>query len=178
MDRTPPDLGGLTLGYEPSIHDRRHRGAGVPLLIEDGRPISVLVAEDDRLLGSLLAEMLADQGWLVTGPFSDAADAAHAATVADVDVGLLDVVFGAERALGPADALSRRGIPIVFASGMPRTILEGLHRDALWLDKPFDEAALVAIINSACGGPSRVPVARMPGEDRMPIATIPRTVDP
>ena len=122
---------------------RRHRPA---------RAERVLLVEDDALVRTLTAEMLADLGYQVV----QAADADEALGALDgVDLMITDIGLGQTDGLSLVASVRARlpGLPVIVASGRPRaaTTPDGVQ----WLIKPFDSAALRAALarvhQMACG---------------------------
>jgi CheY-like chemotaxis protein len=98
---------------------------------------SVLVVEDDFMVGLLVANNLTELGFT---------QIAHSCTVAEAlawlkgnttDVAILDVNLGREFSYPIAEQLVARGVPFVFATGYADEALPETWRDRPTLNKPF-----------------------------------------
>jgi CheY-like chemotaxis protein len=104
---------------------------------ETTQPATLLVVEDDFLIGSLLSDQLRDLGYSVVGPAFNLEDASRFASEAPIDGALLDIHLGGSGPSGPvAEILASRQIPFIFVSGY-RQAPEGRFREVPVLPKPF-----------------------------------------
>jgi CheY-like chemotaxis protein len=118
----------------------------------------VLLVDDDALIRLITAEMLSELGYQVV----EAEDADMALGLLDrVDLMITDLGLGKMDGLALAAAVRIRlpGLPVIISSGqaVPDSGMEGL----LWLSKPYDYAALQALLQQVSrpdGRPS--PAAR------------------
>jgi CheY-like chemotaxis protein len=116
--------------------------------------LRILVVEDDDLIGSLLAEMLAGMGHHVDAVVTTEADAIEAA-----DHYLPDLILVDERlrcgygSSAITHILSRHAMPYVLMSGTPPA---ALRHAAVFLKKPFFEADLRRAIEKALVAPAPV----------------------
>lgn len=94
------------------------------------------------LVSMLVEDMLADFGCLVVGPAPDFDAAMSLANSAEIDAALLDVNVAGRPVFPVADALKARGVPFAFASGYGAAGVEGDHRGAPVLQKPFRQIDL------------------------------------
>ncbi len=78
---------------------------------------TVLLVEDEALIGAMAVDMLEDLGATVIGPISSVAKALAMAKSDNFDVAVLDVNVRGERVDPVADALAERGIPVLLATG-------------------------------------------------------------
>ena len=102
------------------------------------RGLNVLVVEDESLVLFHLEDTLTELGCLVVGPamrFEQARDLVNAST--EVDVAILDVNLGGQPIFPVAEALTARGIRIVFATGYGRQGLPEEWRNHPVLMKPY-----------------------------------------
>ena len=107
----------------------------------------ILVVEDDYLIADDLARSLEDLGVMVLGPAGSVADAmALVAAGGPIDVGILDINLGSEKAFPVADALRQRSVPFVFATGYDRWIIPGMYADVPRFEKPVDTRALARFL--------------------------------
>lgn len=124
------------------------------------RPMRVLLVEDDPLVRTVTAEMLADLGHEVL----EAADADGALRLLPgVELLITDMELGEMDGLALA-ALARErmpGLPVIVASGQPRLhqSRDGRSEDGLlWLQKPYGSAALKdAVDRVGRGAPRHAP---------------------
>ncbi|MFP4519757.1 MAG: response regulator [Oceanicaulis sp.] len=79
---------------------------------------TVLVVEDEIIVGMDLAVSLEDAGFSVLGPFASCEAALDALNGADVRAGVLDINLGDGATSEPiAEHLRQAGVPFVFLSG-------------------------------------------------------------
>ena len=97
----------------------------------------VLVVEDEFLVATLIEEMLADAGCLVSGPIPRVAEALDAVEHEAYDAAILDVNLAGDRIDPVADALSRRNVPFIFVTGYNTGALPRGHGHRPRLCKPF-----------------------------------------
>jgi len=71
-----------------------------------------------------------------------------------IDAAVLDVNIAGEVVLPVADALSRRGIPFVFATAYGRAGVEARHLDRAVLQKPYDVRSLQRALEASLQGRS------------------------
>ena len=113
---------------------------------EDRR--SVLVVEDDDILGEAIGLCVEEAGYEVAG-VAQSVDAALT-TLHDrsVDAALLDVNLRGELVFAVADALAELGVPFVFVTGQPASSIPEIHRHRPLVPKPYYDAALCAALAS------------------------------
>jgi DNA-binding response OmpR family regulator len=107
----------------------------------------VLLVEDEMCLAMMLQDLLEDAGYRVI----KAARVAGAMKLAEdesIDAAILDVNLAGKEVFPVADELRRRGVPFMFASGYGERGLPGAFRDTPILQKPYDPAALEAMLSS------------------------------
>ena len=81
------------------------------------------------------------------GPVGGAAEAmAKAASETRIDAAVLDINLRGDQVFEVADALSARGVTLVFATGYESSILPARYRDTPRCQKPFETADLVALL--------------------------------
>src|SRR5690348_13426592 len=95
----------------------------------------ILVVEDHRALGRLIAATLADAGWVTVGPISDHASALDAVRREPLAMALLDRMLHGQDTDAIADAVAERGIACLLISGYPRASLPPRLRDLPFLEK-------------------------------------------
>ena len=120
-------------------------------LSETPRPLSVLLVEDDALIGLLLSEMLTAIGHSVCPVAETEADAVLAAAIYHPDLMIVDARLGDGSGVAAmAEILLTGPVPHIFMSGN-LTPVRRARPDAVLLQKPFDEAALQRAMSSALG---------------------------
>ena len=110
------------------------------------KALSVLVVEDDAVIGMLLAEMLAEMGHGTCAIAATEADAVAAAGRCRPDLMIVDARLGEGSGIAAVDEILRSGpVPYLFASGNAPRVL-ALRPDAVVLQKPFGEPDLALAI--------------------------------
>lgn len=110
--------------------------------------VRVLVVEDEALIMLAIEDMLAALGCEVTSA-SRVETALVPARDVGLDVALLDVNVGGQRVFPVADALERRGVPFVFATGYGQATLPERFRDRPSIAKPFTAGDLEEALGRA-----------------------------
>ena len=112
--------------------------------------ISILIVEDEIIIGLMLAKELGRAGSKPIGPVTSVVDAFKQIECGGVDAVVLDakLVDGSGAAL--AACLKERRIPFVVVSGYEKENLPEELRDAPFVAKPVSLPALVDAIKSLC----------------------------
>jgi DNA-binding response OmpR family regulator len=128
--------------------------------------LSVLIVEDDALIGMLVGEMLADMGYDVCGIAATEDDAVSDAALHKPDLMIVDEQLREGSGVSAVERILRgRSVPCVFISGAPkRPIRLGMRV----LQKPFIEADLIRAIQGVIGA-SEPAVTRPPAPPRAVI---------
>ena len=113
--------------------------------------LSILILEDEYILADEAQSLLLLAGAEVVGPFGTAAEALLAAALHRPDCALIDLHLGAGLDFGPARALRRRGVPLVFFTGYDTAVIPPDLRDERFVEKPVFMASIVEVIAEACG---------------------------
>jgi two-component system, response regulator PdtaR len=114
------------------------------------KALSVLVIEDDSIVGMLLAELLEAMGYDVCAIEATEADAVAAAVRCRPDLMIVDVQLSNGSGISAVEEILRtRAIPYVFVSGDISRV-QALRPGAV-LQKPYRESDLVQAIQSARG---------------------------
>ena len=92
--------------------------------------------------------MLADIGHAVAATTSRVKDALAAVEKETFDIAILDVHLHGESAFPVAEALTKRGIPFVFATGYGERGLPEAYRDRPVLQKPFAKDDLERVLQA------------------------------
>ncbi len=111
--------------------------------------LRVLLAEDDALIGMLLAEILAEMGHEVCAIEATEADAVTAAVRLRPDLIILDVRLANGNGISAIEAILHTGfVPHLFISG-DRSYVLARRPGAVVIQKPFREPDLGKAIQSA-----------------------------
>jgi DNA-binding LytR/AlgR family response regulator len=118
----------------------------------------ILVVEDEFILASDLAHFLESRGAKIVGPASSVESALPLVEGQQLDGAVLDVNLGKERVYPVADALTARGVPIVFATGYDELLMQREYIAVPRCLKPINKDALVkalarAMSTCAAGSP-------------------------
>jgi DNA-binding response OmpR family regulator len=112
----------------------------------------VLLAEDMKLVGDLVSECLADEGFRVAGPFETSSVAINWLVNHTPDVAILDLYLKDGASTPLARELSVRKIPFFVFSGSPRASCNVFEfAGATWLEKPDSLGHLIATIDRLAG---------------------------
>jgi CheY-like chemotaxis protein len=106
----------------------------------------VLVVDDESMIAMVVCAMLEDLGCEVVGPAMDFDAAMALAQTAEFDWAILDLNLNGRTTLPVADILRRRQIPFAFASGHAAGHLGDQFADVAWLEKPFVQEEIAAIL--------------------------------
>jgi DNA-binding NarL/FixJ family response regulator len=115
----------------------------------EARPYQVLIIEDDLVVGSELADVLAEQGLTVRGPIADGLEALKRArdeppAVAIVDLNLAGEINGLTVA---RHLVEKFGVRIVFVSGQIGDVVrEGMDLTRHFISKPFNDEAVISAV--------------------------------
>lgn len=114
--------------------------------------LRVLVVEDEAMIAADLAETLRALGCEVVGPVGTVETALRLVTLAEqLDVAVLDVSLHGRASFPVADALAKRGVPVVFATGYSELPESSGGIAAAVLRKPVAPADLAAALISSAG---------------------------
>ncbi|HEY4029328.1 MAG TPA: hypothetical protein VGM25_03210 [Caulobacteraceae bacterium] len=116
--------------------------------------LSILVLEDEYILGDEARTVLLGAGARVLGPYGVAGDALAAAALHKPDCALLDLDLGTGPDFGPARALKGLGVPLVFFTGYDTAVAPLDLRRERFVEKPVFMAAIVEVVAEACGRPA------------------------
>jgi CheY-like chemotaxis protein len=124
--------------------------------------LSVLVIEDDTMVGILLGETLEAMGYDVCAIESTEADAVNTAARCRPDLMIVDVCLIEGNGISAVEAITRDGpVPHVFVNGdvgLANSGPQNFEPNSIVLRKPYREADLVGAIKRAFGaGPMHLP---------------------
>ncbi len=125
-------------------------------MLETAEPLQgvrVLLVEDEALVAMLMEDMLADQGCSVvaTAPRLDEALAHAQDLTLEFDVAVLDLNLAGENTFSVAQALEKRSVPFVFATGYGAGGLPPEWRGRPTLQKPFTAGDVTAVLAKTLG---------------------------
>lgn len=114
------------------------------------RECRILIVEDEYLLADDLRDELRRAGAMVVG-MAATVDAALALIAAEtrLDGAILDVNFGGQPAFPVADALHRRGVPFLFATGYDASVIPARFGSVVRCEKPINLRHVVKAIGKA-----------------------------
>jgi len=112
--------------------------------------LNILVAEDDVIIGELLAEILVDMGHDVCAITTSEADTVAAARQWHPDLLIVDRQLSPGSGVDAVDTIMQTSyIPHILVSGSIAS-LRKLRPDAIMLEKPYSPAALASAIVRTC----------------------------
>jgi DNA-binding response OmpR family regulator len=113
------------------------------------KALSVLVVEDDGMIGLLLTEMLAEMGHDVCAVEATEADAVAAAARCRPDLMIVDAWLRDGTGIGAVETILRLGPqPHLFTSGDVASV-RAARSDAVVIQKPYTEVELAAAMRRA-----------------------------
>ena len=109
-------------------------------------PKTVLLVEDEPLVGMMMLDVLSDFDFNVLGPFASVDKALAAAEQASVHIALLDINLKGEMVYPVAARLRERGVPFIFMTGYAPDGVWKEFNDAPILKKPINQSQLYQTI--------------------------------
>src|SRR3954466_8264740 len=107
--------------------------------------MSILVVEDNFLVGEMIRLAVEDADFQVVGPVPSADQGAKLAEQSVLNGALLDINLGGRFVFPLARQLQSKGVPIIFVSGYDRTILPSDMQDVQLVSKPILGSELTRI---------------------------------
>lgn len=120
---------------------------------------TVLIVEDEPLIGLQIMDDLYAEGAVVLGPAATPAEAFAILDRTKPDFALLDGNLSGYRIDAVAAALRDRGVPFAFVTGYGLESLPAEFQDVPVLAKPFDTPQLVELATSLAEAAEKRPVA-------------------
>lgn len=115
--------------------------------------LNILVVEDNAIVGELLADLMAELGHRVCAVEATEDGAVAAAAHHKPDLVIVDVQLGRGSGITAIETIVRTGhVAHLFVSGNVAEVL-ALRPNAVTLQKPYSEAALLAAIERALAAP-------------------------
>ncbi len=120
--------------------------------------LSILIVEDEAIIGLLLSEVLSGMGYEVCAVVASEDEAVAAAALHQPDLLIVDAGLAAGNGLSAVDTiLAARLVPHVFTTGNALKVRQ-LRPDAIVLEKPFHEVELAGAITLALSRSQELPV--------------------
>jgi DNA-binding response OmpR family regulator len=108
----------------------------------------VLIVEDELLISDLIEGMVVDLGHQVVAVVPRVEDALEAIERGGFDFAIVDIRLHGELALPVAEALTAKGVPFVFATGLGESGIPPSYRQRPILQKPFAKHDLERELNA------------------------------
>lgn len=122
-------------------------------------PMSVLLVEDDNMVGLILKEILEEIGFVVCAICATENDAVASAARLHPSVMIVDMHLAEGTGIGAMDRILADGpMPCVFVSGEPDYFI--VTPNTAVLRKPFNERDLIGAIRKVTGTSANMPQAR------------------
>lgn len=112
--------------------------------------LRVFIAEDEALVAIFLEDLLEELGCTVAGCAGHVSRALALVDALQFDVAIVDINLAGESAYPVAEALKRRAIPFVFATGYGGDSLSPEWQDRTVLHKPYQISDLKRALTQAC----------------------------
>lgn len=117
------------------------------------KALSILVVEDDAVVAELLAELISEYGHVICAIEATETGAIAAAARYKPDLVIIDAQLGRGSGIAAVDAMMRAGpVAHLFVSGDIAKVL-ALRPNAVALQKPYSETALLAAMERALAAP-------------------------
>ena len=112
----------------------------------------VLVVEDEMMIAMLIEDMLDEFGCKLVGPATNVPRALELIAKESIDVAVLDLNLDGKDTYAIADALQRKNVPFIFATGYGSTGLRQEYGNRPVLQKPFQARDLETALTEALNG--------------------------
>ena len=112
----------------------------------------VLVVEDEMMVAMLIEDMLDEFGCKLVGPATNVPRALDLIGKEQVEVAVLDLNLDGQDTYAIADALQRKKVPFIFATGYGSTGLRKEYGNSPVLQKPFQAKDLETALAEALAG--------------------------
>lgn len=110
---------------------------------------SVLVVEDEAMVSLMLVDMLNEMGCTIAGTATSLDQALSMARTLAIDFAVLDLNLDGQLAFPVADALAKRRVPVIFATGYGVSALPKRFETTPALHKPFQFRDLEKAVSKA-----------------------------
>jgi CheY-like chemotaxis protein len=112
----------------------------------------VLVVEDEMMIAMLIEDMLDELGCTLVGPATNVPRALDLIDKQQIEVAVLDLNLDGQDTYAIADALQRKNLPFIFATGYGSAGLRKEYGNRPVLQKPFQISDLeVALVEALAG---------------------------
>jgi CheY-like chemotaxis protein len=119
-------------------------------MITSQRSLKILVAEDDELIGELLAEMLDSMGHVICAIETTEAGTVATAKQLQPDLLIVDLHLSPGTGIDAIDLIQQtQSVPHILVSGNIAKVRER-RPDAIILEKPYTQVSLATAIHRAC----------------------------
>lgn len=119
--------------------------------------LSILVVEDEAIIGMLLSEVLEGMGHAVIGVAATEGGAIALAAEYPPDLLIVDAGLTSGNGLSAVDTILAKGfVPHIYTTGNALKVRQ-LRPDAIVLEKPFHEAELTEAITCALSQSQELP---------------------
>jgi len=142
-------------------------GSGQPSVLAGRR---VLLVEDEMLVAMMMKDMLTDLGFSVVGPFSRIAEALPVASADDLEAAVLDINLNGELVYPVAEALVKRGVPVVFVTGYGAESIDRRFVEVPVLQKPIERQVLESFFAVRANSSVRADLRHAGNENRAAVA--------
>lgn len=110
----------------------------------------ILVAEDEPMVAHDLCDTVEEAGFIVAGPFDDAASALEAFEKNKPDLAILDINLAGGTAYSLAERMMAQDVPVIFHSGQVTSAeVQALYPKASALSKPCPPAVILDTVQQA-----------------------------
>jgi CheY-like chemotaxis protein len=113
---------------------------------------NVLVVEDEMMIAMLIEDMLSEFGCKLVGPATSVPRALDLIGKEQVEIAVLDLNLDGQDTYAIAEALQRKNVPFVFATGYGSTGLRKEYGNRPVLQKPFQAKDLEIALAEALAG--------------------------
>lgn len=116
-------------------------------------PITIMIVEDEMLIGLAMEQTLVASGYNVSGPFVSSEEAEEYLAHNTPDAALLDINLGKEdNSFSIAEKALVKGVPFAFLSGYAATesAFADQFQNVLRISKPCSDQDLNEAIESLC----------------------------
>ena len=112
----------------------------------------VLVVEDEMIIAMLIEDMLDEFGCKLVGPATNVPRALELIGKESIDIAVLDLNLDGKDTYAIADALQRKNVPFIFATGYGSTGLRPQYANRPVLQKPFQARDLETALTESLNG--------------------------
>ena len=112
----------------------------------------ILIVEDEAMISALIEMIVGEAGCSIVGPVATLERALQVIKDGEIEVALLDVRVNGRDVYAVADALSARGIPMIFISGYARPQLPPRYSHRPYIAKPFTPDTILMRLDEIIAG--------------------------